>query len=171
MKSSRIKFLIWTSKFEVIFWIANLRGHSGSPATVGPHETPEKTSPPQKVPISRFYLLSLLKTRSDSPGAAPPQNFPILKHYASSSNIRMSRVFLLRILGRRCFEQTQQIKAANRNLLGRRSFFGGLVGTRGRRGATVPPSRPMDIWPYVASNDLRQFWAFLVATPRKTFIS
>ena len=51
-----------------------------------------------------------------------------------------------KILGRRCawgvtacFEQTQQIKAANRNLLGRRSFFGGLVGTRGRRGATVPP--------------------------------
>ena len=24
MKSSRIKFLIWTSKFEVIFWLANL---------------------------------------------------------------------------------------------------------------------------------------------------
>ena len=58
-------------------------GHSGSPATVGPQETPEKTAPPQKVPISRFYLLSLLKTRSDSPGAASPQNFPILKHYAS----------------------------------------------------------------------------------------
>ena len=51
-----------------------------------------------------------------------------------------------KILGRRCawgvtacFEQTQQIKAANRNLLGRRSFFGGLLGTHGRRGATVPP--------------------------------
>ena len=57
-----------------------LRGHSGSPVTVGPQETPEKTAPPQKVPISRFYLLSLLKTRSDSPGAAPPQNFPIIKH-------------------------------------------------------------------------------------------
>ena len=39
-----------------------------------------------------------------------------------------------------CFEQTQQIKAANRNLLGRRSFFGGLLGTHGRRGATVPPN-------------------------------
>ena len=56
-------------------------GHSGSPASVGPQETPEKNAPPQKVPISRFYLLSLLKTRSDSPGAAPPQNFPILKIY------------------------------------------------------------------------------------------
>ena len=51
-----------------------------------------------------------------------------------------------KILGRRCawgvtacFEQTQQIKAANRNLLGRRSFFGGLLGTHGRPGATVPP--------------------------------
>ena len=42
-------------------------GHSGSPATAGPHETPEKTAPPQKVPISRFYLLSLCKTRSESP--------------------------------------------------------------------------------------------------------
>ena len=60
-----------------IFW-----EHSGSPSSVVPLETPEKTAPPQKVPISRFYLLSLLKTRSDSAGAAPPQNFPILKHYS-----------------------------------------------------------------------------------------
>ena len=61
----------------------------------GERGSPGKNAPPQKVPICRFYLLSLLKTRSDSPGAAPPRNFPILKHYASSSNIRMSRVFLL----------------------------------------------------------------------------
>ena len=35
--------------------------------------------------MRRFYLLSSQKTRSDSPGAAPPQNFPILQYYGSSS--------------------------------------------------------------------------------------
>ena len=36
----------------------------------------------QWLPSERFHLLSLHKTRSESPGAAPPQIFPILKHYA-----------------------------------------------------------------------------------------
>ena len=35
----------------------------------------------QWLPSERFYLLSLHNTRDDSPGAAPPQNFPIPKHY------------------------------------------------------------------------------------------
>ena len=70
-------------------------------------KTPQKTAPPQMLRLARiflffnitreaqkiskkaqwlptegFHLLSLHKTRSESPGAAPPQNFPILKHYA-----------------------------------------------------------------------------------------
>ena len=32
----------------------------------------------QWLPSERFHLLSLHKTRSESPGAAPPQIFPIL---------------------------------------------------------------------------------------------
>ena len=71
---------------------------------------------------------------------------------AAHPNVGWRRVMFKnrKILGRRCawgvtacFEQTQQIKAANRNLLGRRSFFGGLLGTHGRRGATVPPLFPV----------------------------
>ena len=70
-------------------------GHSGSPATAGPHETPEKTAPPQKAPISRFDLLSLLKTRSDSPGAVPPQNFHILKFSYSDFYAEINESFCL----------------------------------------------------------------------------
>ena len=63
----------------------------GSPVS----KTPQKTAPPQMLrlpriflsfniargaqwlPSERFHLLSLQKTRSESPGPAPPQNFPI----------------------------------------------------------------------------------------------
>ena len=38
------------------------------------------TREPQWVPSESFHLLSLQKTRSESPGAAPTQNFPIFKH-------------------------------------------------------------------------------------------
>ena len=60
-------------------------------------KTPQKTAPPQMLrlariflffnitrgaqwlPSERFDLLSLHKTRSESPGAAAPQNFPITR--------------------------------------------------------------------------------------------
>ena len=60
-----------------------------------PTRPPKKTAPPQKVPISRFYLLSLLKTRSDSPGAAPPQNFHILKFSYSDFYAEINESFCL----------------------------------------------------------------------------
>ena len=48
----------------------------------------------QWFPGERLHLLSLHKTRSESPGAAPPQNFPILKHYAPPQKGSDSPVFM-----------------------------------------------------------------------------
>ena len=73
-------------------------------ARVPSFEDPQKTAPPQMLrlpriflffnttrepqwlPSERLHLLSLHKTRSEPPGAAPPQNFPIFKHYAPPRN-------------------------------------------------------------------------------------
>ena len=75
-------------------------------------KTPQKTAPPQMlrlpriflffnttrepqwVPSENFHLLSLQKTRSESPGAAPPQNFPFFKHYAPPQKRSESPVFI-----------------------------------------------------------------------------
>ena len=56
------------------------------------------------------------------------------------------------------------MKAANRNLLGERSFFGGLVGTRGRRGATVPPINfEKDFLKFISEIDyLNNFFLFFI---------
>ena len=81
----------------------------------------------------------------------PPQFLKFQNHNSSDFCAEINESSF-KILGRRCawgvtacFEQTQQIKAANRNLLRRRSFSGGLLGTHARRGATVPPSHAMTV--------------------------
>ena len=51
----------------------------------------------QWLPSERFHLLSLHKTRSESPGAAPPQIFPILKHYAPPQKRSDSPVFIKKV--------------------------------------------------------------------------
>ena len=48
----------------------------------------------QWLPSERFHLLSLHKTRSESQGAAPPQDFPTLKHYAPPKKRSDSPVFM-----------------------------------------------------------------------------
>ena len=52
------------------------------------------TREPQWVPSESFHLLSLQKTRSESPGAAPPQNFPFFEHYAPPQKRSESPVFM-----------------------------------------------------------------------------
>ena len=51
----------------------------------------------QWLPSQRFHLLSLHKTRSESPGAAPPQNFPIPKHLAPPQKRSDSPVFIKQV--------------------------------------------------------------------------